>query len=302
MTKKLLLTIIVALAALSALPAGINIHAGEFGYQFLDISSNPIAMSLAGRGIGSGSDLAAFLRQPSASALSSHRALGASHVRWLEDTAANNIYYSVSDRKTHFGLALRTLDYGVLEIRDENGELIGSYSPLNVDLMGNYALRVTPSLYAGINAGIAYEKLNTDSSYGIHSDLGFTWLTPLQNTKFNLAVRNLGLSSAMNEERTLFPISLEMDLSKKIELGENSLGFELSGIKAIDENWKGAVSAEFNLFGLALLRAGYKINHDAEDLTAGLGLRWKRIGIDYGWASFSSQLSDVHSLGLSYHF
>lgn len=300
--KNLLLTIVLALAAFSALPAGIHGHAGEYGYQFLDVSSNPVALGLAGRGIGSGSDLAAFLRQPAASALSSHRALGASHMLWLEDTAANNLYYSVSDRRTHFGLALRTLDYGVLEIRDENGELIGSYSPLNVDLLGNYALRVSPSLYAGINAGIAYEKLNTDSSYGLHTDLGITWLTPVQDSRFNLAVRNLGFSSAMNEERTLFPVSLEMDLSKKFELGENSIEVELSGIKAIDENWKGALSAEFNLHGLALLRAGYKINHDAEDLTAGLGLRWKSLGIDYGWASFSSQLSDVHSLGLSYHF
>ncbi len=300
--KDILLIIVLVLAALSALPAGIHDNLGAYGYQFLDVSSNPVALGLAGRGIGSGSDLAAFLRQPSASALSSHRALGASHMLWLEDTAANNLYYSFSDRKAHFGVALRTLDYGVLEIRDDNGVLIGSYSPLNVDLLGNYALRVSPSLYAGINAGIAYEKLNTDSSYGLHTDLGVTWLTPVKDTQFNLAVRNLGFSSAMNEERTLFPLSLEMDLSRKFKLGENSIEVELSGIKAIDENWKGAVSAEFSLYGLALLRAGYKINHDAEDLTAGLGLRWKRLGIDYGWASFSSQLSDVHSFGLSYYF
>ena len=300
--KNLLLTIVLALAAFSALPAGIHGHAGEYGYQFLDVSSNPVALGLAGRGIGSGSDLAPFLRQPAASALSSHRALGASHMLWLEDTAANNLYYSVSDRRTHFGLALRTLDYGELEIRDDNGLLIGTYSPLNVDLMGNYAIRVSPSLHAGINAGIAYEKLNTDSSYGLHTDLGFTWLTPVKDAKFNLAVRNLGISSAMNLERTRFPLSLEMDLSKKFVFDQNSLEVELSGIKAIDENWKGAVSAEFNLYGIAMLRAGYKINHDAEDISAGLGFRWKRVGIDYGWASFSSHLNDVHSFGVSYYF
>lgn len=300
--KNTLLIMILALAAFSALPAGIHNNAGQYGYQFLDVSTNPVSLALAGRGIGSGSDLSAFLRQPAASALSSHRALGASHMLWLADTAANNLHYSWSDRKKHFGMALRTLDYGELEIRDDNGLLIGTYSPLNVDLLGNYALRVSPSLYAGINAGIAYEKLNTDSSYGLHTDLGLTWLTPVKDTKFNLAVRNLGISSAMNEERTAFPISLELDLNKTFDLGDNSIEVELSGIKAIDENWKGAISAEFNLYGLAFLRAGYKINHDAEDLSAGLGFRWKSLGIDYGWASFSSHLSDVHSFGLSYYF
>ncbi len=300
--KNILITIIVTMAALTALSAGIHPNAGQYGYQFLDIGSNPVSLALAGRAIGSGADLSSFLRQPAASALNSHKALGASHQLWLEDTTFNNLCYSYSDRKTHFGMALRTLDYGSLEIRDDNGELIGHYSPLNVDLLSNYAFRVTPSLYAGINAGVAYEKLNTASSYGLHTDLGITWLTPVKDTQFNLAVRNLGISSAMNEARTLFPISVEMDLSKKINFGENSLEVELSGIKAIDENWKGAVSAEFNLYGLALLRAGYKINHDAEDLSAGLGIRWKSLGIDYGWASFSSHLNDVHSFGLSYYF
>ncbi len=300
--KNMLFTTILLLSALGTLPAGIHDNAGQYGYQFLDVSTNPVSLALAGRGVGSGSDLSSFLRQPASSVLNSHRSLGASHLIWLEDTSLNNLCYSWSDRKAHFGMALRTLDYGELEIRDDNGLLIGTYSPLNVDLMGNYAYRVTPSLYAGINAGVAYEKLNTDSSYGLHGDLGFTWLPPVQDTRFSLAVRNLGISTAMNEERTLFPVSLEMDLSKEIALGENSLAVELSGIKAIDENWKAAINAEFNLYGLAFIRAGYKINFDAEDISAGLGFRWKNLGIDYGWAPFSSHLNDVHSFGLSYHF
>ncbi len=300
--KNTLLIIVLALAALSSLPAGIPDNTGQYGYQFLDVSTNPISLALAGRGVGGGSDLTGWLRQPAASAAASHRSLGVSHMIWLEDTVTNNLVYSWSNRKSHFGMALRTLDYGELEVRDDNGLLIGCYSPLNVDLMGNYALRVSPSLHAGINAGIAYEKLNTDSSYGLHTDLGFTWLTPVKDTKFNLAVRNLGISSAMNLERTRFPLSVEMDLSKQFVFDQNSLEIELSGIKAIDENWKGAVSAEFNLYGIALLRAGYKINHDAEDISAGLGFRWKRVGIDYGWASFSSHLNDVHSFGVSYYF
>ncbi|NLW18343.1 MAG: PorV/PorQ family protein [Candidatus Cloacimonetes bacterium] len=299
--KNRILSIILILVA-SSLVAGIPSNAGQYGYQFLDIGGDPVSLALAGRGISSGAELTAFLRQPAASATASHQALGAVHTRWLEDTAANNVFYSYSNRKFHFGMALRTLDYGQIEIRDDNGLLIGEYSPLDVDLLGNYAIRLTPSIYAGINAGLVYEKLNTDSSYGLHSDLGFTWLTPLKDTQFSMAVRNLGFSSAMNEERTLFPIGLEMDLSKSFEFGEHGLKVELSGTKAIDENWKGAVSAEFGIYGLAMVRAGYKINHDAENLTAGLGVRWKNIGLDYGWAAFSHNLNDIHSLGISYRF
>jgi len=234
--------------------------------------------------------------------MDAHRSLGVSHSVWLNDTSFNNLYYSYSNRRSHLGLALRNLDYGELEIRDDTGNLIGYYSPLNMDLMGNYALRITPSIYAGLNAGIAYEKLNTDSSVGLHGDLGMTWLPPLKDTRFSLAVRNLGFSSAMNEERTLFAPSLEMDLSKEYSFDNTSLLVELSGIKAVDEYWKAAASTQLTLYDIVRLRAGYKLNYDAEDLCAGIGFQWKNFRVDYGWAAFSSRLNDVHSFGVSYHF
>jgi hypothetical protein len=302
MKKNILIALPLLLMGIATLIADIHDNAGQYGYQFLDIGNNPVSLALAGRGISSSSNLASFLRQPASALTDSHRSLGANHMMWLEDTAYNAIHYSYSDRKKHFGLALRGLDYGELEIRDDNGVLIGYYSPLDIDLMANYALRVTPSLYAGLNAGIAYEKLDTDSSLGIHSDLGATWLPPIADTQMNLAVRNLGISSAMNEERTLFAPSLEIDISKRIDFTQTSLNLELGGTKAIDEHWKATVSAELTLFDMVMLRAGYKLNYDAEDLTAGLGLRWKRLGIDYGWASYSNHLNDVHSFGLSYFF
>ncbi|HOZ00472.1 MAG TPA: PorV/PorQ family protein [Candidatus Syntrophosphaera sp.] len=302
MIKRFGLILTAFLLALAPLAAQIHDNAGEYGYQFLDISTNPVAMALAGRGIGSGSTIASFIRQPASAVRESHRSLGASHTFWLADTKFTNLNYSFSNRRSHFGLALRNLDYGELEIRDDNGYLIGQYRPLNVDLTGNFALRLTPSFYAGANLGIAYEKLDTDSSVGAHGDLGLSWLPPLENSMFSLALRNLGLSSAMDEESTLFAPSVELDLSKQFDFNTTKLNLELSGIKAVDENWKGALSGELSLYDLILVRLGYKVGYDAEDLTAGLGVRWNRFAIDYGWAAYSSRLNDVHSFGLSYNF
>ncbi len=285
------------------LNADIHHNAGKYGYQFLDISTNPISLSLAGRGISSSSQLSSFLRQPASSTIEAHRSIGASHIIWLADTSCDNLYYSWSNHKSHFGLAFRSLNYGELEIRDDNGMLIGHYSPLDIDLLGNYAMRLAPSLYAGVNVGIAYEKLDTDSSLGLHSDLGVAWLPPIAGTQCDLTIRNLGISSEMDEESTLFAPSLEMDLSKKINYQNTDITFELSGMKAVDENWKAAISSEIALFQrLLALRVGYKINYDAENLTAGLGLNWKNLSVDYGWASFSDHLNNVHSFGISYHF
>ncbi len=300
--KTILITLLATLSGILTLTAEIHENAGQYGYQFLDISTNPVSLALAGRGIYSGGQLASFLRQPASAVQESHRSLGVSHSLWLADTNFTNLSYSYSNRRYHFGLALRSLDYGELEIRDDNGYLIGYYSPLNMDLTANYALRVTPSLYGGLNAGVAYEKLNTDSSLGLHGDLGLSWLPPLERTMFSLAMRNLGLSTHMNEESTRFAPSLELDLSKGWELDSIALSVEASGIKAVDEQWKAALNAQCELYDLVSLRLGYKFNYDAEDLSAGLGLRWKNLAIDYGWAAYSSRLNDVHSFGVSYHF
>ena len=124
--KTILFTLTLALA-LMPLSAGIHPNAGEYGYQFLDISTNPVALALAGRGIHAGAELASFIRQPASAVLESHRSLGVSHSLWLADTKYNNLYYSYSNRKSHLGLALRGLDYSELEIRDDNGYLIGLY-------------------------------------------------------------------------------------------------------------------------------------------------------------------------------
>lgn len=300
--KRFLLILTASLLGLALLGAGVHDNAGEYGYQFLDIASNPVALALAGRGVHSEYALASYLSQPASSAPEARRSLGIGHTAWLDDTTFNSVYYSYSNRRSHFGLAFRNLDYGRLENRDESGELIGYYSPLDLDLTGNYALRINPALYAGVNAGLAYEKLNSDSSVGLHGDLGLTWLPSLRETGVSVAVRNLGLSTAMHEEATKLPLRLDLDLSKTFRFDQHAARVELSGLKAVDEDWKGALSAELDLFGMVQVRGGYKLNFDAEDLTAGLGFRWKGIGLDYGWASFSESLDDVHSLGLSYNF
>lgn len=285
-------------------PAKAEIHpnAGTYGFQFLNISSDPVSMALGGRGIHSSMDHAAFMRQPAVGSVNSHRSLGASHSPWLDDTTFNNLYYSFSDRLYHFGVALRNLDYGELESRDETGALIGYYHPSDVSLMANYAYRLGPSTYFGINGGVMYQKLSTASSYGVHADVGVTILPPITNSLLSLSVRNIGDSSQMNEVQTRLPISFETDLSKQWQIPQGSLSVELSAIKAVDANLKGVVSTQLVVLERIALRGAYKIGYDAESISAGIGIKVGKLDVNYGWADFDSELDSVHSFGLSWNF
>jgi hypothetical protein len=275
---------------------------GEYGFKFLSIPTDPASLALAGRAPDGLSVTSAFAIQPAISTIDKQRSVGVSHTKWLQETDFTNVYYSYSTRRNHFGLLLRNLSYGTIEKRDEAGNIIGSYSPLDLGVMANYSLRITPSQYLGLNAGVLYEKLATASSIGLSTDLGYTWLPPIADTKLSLAIRNIGLSTKMNDEAIDLPLLADLDLSKGISINEARLLVGASVSKPIDEELKGTVHSELSYRDLLYLRAGYRINYSGNALSAGLGIRYQNFGVDYGWADSVDELSSIHSLALSYHF
>jgi|GEM_PF-201846 len=277
-------------------------EAGKYGFQFLQIPVNPVSIAMAGRAVHAKSNPMAWVFQPAAGVLDEGRSISASHTFWLDDTSYTNLAYSNSSRKYHLGLVLRNLDYGQIENRDETGYLIGTYNPIDLNLSGNLAFRITPDHYAGINLGAIYEKLNTVSALGITSDLGYTYLPPILDSKVSIGVRNLGYSGKMDKERPKLPVSYELDISKGIAFDERHLLIELGAQKAVDTDLRATLGTELVLFEMLALRAGYKYNFDAEDLTAGLGFKFAGFCLDYSWAAFSKRLNDVHSIGLTYSF
>lgn len=277
-------------------------NAGEYGYQFLNVHGDPAMMAMGGRGVHALMDKSAFSLQPGIGAVKAHQNLGASYMTWLDDSAQNQIYYSSSDRISHFGIALRNLDYGKVESRDETGVFLGYYHPMNLSVMCNYAHRITPSLFAGANLGVLYEKLATASSVGIHSDLGLTYLPPINNSSLSMTLRNLGTASKVNEERSRLPVSFETDLGKHWEWENATFGLELSAVKAVDEYLKFSVASQIGIWDRLYLRGAYKIKQDPKSLSAGLGFKLRNIDIDYAWAANSSGLNDVHSFGLKWNF
>lgn len=299
--KYMILTLCLLLA-FTMLFGEVHNNAGQFGYKFLNVPYGPVSLALAGRGVHSPNNPGAFILQPAASCEADQRIIGASHNAWLVDTQANCLAYSYARRTDHFGVAVRNLDYGDIENRDDTGYLIGYYNPVDVDLLLNYAYRISPSFYFGISGGVLYQKLNTATSMGLHGDFGFSVLPPFKGSKLSLAVRNVGNATYTNQEKVRFPSSMEADYTHSLKLGEQQLTLGASAIKMMDEDPKGSVSAELMLMKLLSLRGGMKLNYAAESYTAGFGVHYRKIGVDYGFAAFDNELTDVHSFGLSYRF
>jgi len=283
---------------------GINSNAGEFGFQFLQIPISPVASALGGTGIYANSYAGAFIQNPASNLMDERFSLSLQHSMWIVDTNCSQVVYSNSNRNKHFGLLARILDYGQLENRDDTGLLIGNYHPLDANLMANYAIRIMPDHLLGINAGVLYEKLDTASSYGINADLGYIFLTPVTNVILFSSVKNIGFTSKMDNETIKLPLTVEAGMGYIFdELSfADKFSQQLTFNKAIDTGVRISYAAELSLWQILALRLGYKYPYDEENITAGLGINWNNLEIDYGWTSFSDRLNDTHSFGITYNF
>lgn len=295
---------IMLLALLPFAMAAINPNAGEYGFQFLQIPANPVTAALAGTGIYGSNYAGAFMYNPAANLMDERFSLSVQHTLWLVDTNYSQIVYSNGRRNKHFGLAARILDYGKIDTRDDSGNIIGNYHPLDLNLMTNFSWRLFPDHLLGINAGLVYEKLDTASSYGISADLGYVFLTPITNAVYFASVKNLGLTSKMEEESISLPLTLETGLGYTIPETNwaDNIAVQLAFNKALDTDIRAAVASEISLLEMLDLRLGYKFFTDEEGLTAGIGINWQNLNIDYGWSANSDRLNDTHSFGITYNF
>lgn len=89
-TMKHVQNFILLILLISVLPCfGIHPDAGKYGYQFLNVQSDPAMVAMGGRGVHSLKDQTAFILQPAISVLQSHQNLGASYMMWLDDSVYN---------------------------------------------------------------------------------------------------------------------------------------------------------------------------------------------------------------------
>lgn len=298
---KYILTLII-LTVLPLVVFGITSNSGEYGFQFLQIPISPVSSSLAGTGIYGSGYAGAFVHNPAANLIDERFSLSIQHNLWLVDTNCTQIIYSNGTRSRHFGLAARILDYGQIDTRDDTGLIIGTYSPVDANLMVNYAMRIHPDHMIGVNAGILYEKLNTASSYGFNADMGYVFLPPVTNLTMFFSLKNLGMTSKMDKERIKLPFTYETGIGYSRPFENSELAFQIGMSKAIDADLRYSLASELTFWQMLMLRFGYKGNHDEEGLTAGFGVKFMNFDFDYGWTTFSDRLNDTHAFGVTYNF
>lgn len=291
----MLLTLVLSLSA-------VNENAGEYGFQILEIASSPAMSGMGDTGALNTDDALNFLSNPASGLYNRSRILTISQNFWLADTNIISGGYSLNKRKYHWGFAFRHLGYGTLDTRDETGNIIGEFSPMDFIGTINYAYRFGATHYVGINANILYEKISTASSYGMSADLGYVWSTPLKDVRLYTTLKNLGTTSNMDKENIDLPVNYELGITKELISRYYDLAFDVKAHKSLDTDFTYNVGVQIKTFEILYLRTGYKANNDTNDLSYGIGIDYDSFNIDYAYMQMTNGFDDVHKISLSYKF
>jgi len=290
----------VVLITLSADPININ---SEYGWKMLTIPLSPSISAMGGTGAAISEEGGSFIEHPTAGLVGNINSISVSQGLWIFDTQINSIAINTSSGKSSFGFALRALDYGKIDARDITGEIIGEFHPLDLNLIGNFAYRITPDYYAGVNLMLLYQKIQSKSSTGIALDFGLTYLSPIRGLSFNTALKHLGMTTRVDQSRIKLPVTPELGVCYLLPFDPAEINTEIKILKhPDDDNIKVRVGADININRILSLRSGYQFNHDTQSFTAGIGLRIKKIGFNYAYLPFNNDISDAHSFGLTYNF
>jgi hypothetical protein len=301
--KKLFSTALVLL--LAAFPCKLFAQAGQSGLAFLKLGT-------AGRGVSMADAMAASVDGAAATYYNPAGMLGGeeartaevlfTHREWIEDTRVEYLAGSVRVGENHaLGFAVNSTTVGSIDIRTGPGEATGSFTARNFAGGLSYARRVNDDLTVGASLKFLYEKILVDESSGYGIDIGAQYRTPVDHLTVGAEVANLGRMSSLRSESSTLPSLLRIGPAYSFPIGDGTYnGLLAADLLYVFPESKSYLNCggEFGFGNVLAVRGGYQFGSEGRGLTAGFGVRYGFVGLQYAYARLSQDLGDAHSFSV----
>lgn len=226
-----------------------------------------------------------------------------SRLQWIQDIQTNWGAVKLPFSFGTFGVSLANTNVGGIEVRDVPGPPITTFTSHSAVFQGAFATRVTNELTLGVSARYLYEKIYVDESSGFDVGVGTLFDTPLPGLTFGAAVINLGNLGAFRSEHSATPEQLQAGAT--YELKQSDFEFTVAAALAND---LGRKENRFFFGGEAVydaaifLRGGYQTGYESRGISAGLGLAYRFLKLDYAYVPFNLGLGEAHIVSVGFMF
>jgi hypothetical protein len=181
-----------------------------------------------------------------------------------------------------------------------SSEPSGTYGVYDAALTAAYARRAG-SFDLGVGLSYVHERIYLASASALECDLGARWHRG--NLTAAAALRNLGVSTAMRSARVPLPWDARIGLRYDVPLFGTRLSTLADARYAPDFAETFHVGLQVVVTSALAVRVGYDEsalnNPDDIGLTAGLGLRYGRLGLDYAYIPERDGLGSAHVVTLA---
>ncbi len=276
--------------------ADIARRAGTTSAQFLRLEQGARHAALGGTYTGYGDDAFTLWGQPAALGEIEAVTLSAQHTSLFMGINQEYVGVAFPLGSHRWGLTANLLNVDDILRTTENatGNLASSggfFGARDLGVALHYGRRWTDRVTIGAAVRYIDSEIDNVSAQGVGVDAGIRWRTPIEGLTVGAAVTNAGQGLKFIRQRD--------DLPTTFRAGGAYVWnrWMLSGdlVKGIDTDFEGGVGLEFRPIDLLALRAGYRSQgRDVDEgLTAGLGVRWKGLELDYAYVPFGD-LGDAH--------
>ena len=227
-----------------------------------------------------------------------------SHQEWIEDVQSEFLAVILPTSFGVFGLAVSSTSVDGIELRDQPGPAIGTFTSRYGVVSLSGATTFSPSLHAGITLKYLYEKVFVDEAEGWGFDFGIAHKTSIDGLSWGAAILNLGSMSPLRSSSTRLPTRIDAGGSFQSALGEESSlrvngsilnEFSISTVHA-------SIGLEVEYSSIFSIRAGYQSGYVNRGFSAGIGFVSLPVLLDYSFTPFSYALGSAHLITLGIRF
>ncbi|MEX0736147.1 MAG: PorV/PorQ family protein [Bacteroidota bacterium] len=283
--------------------ASVHAQGSAVGASSLKITSHARSASLGESDVAELGRLYAFNMNPASLAGPDGIEVQLSHAQWIQDVQSEHLSTRLPFSFGTLGLLLSTSSVRGIEIRDRPGLPVGTFNARAARFQLGFASKVVEEVVIGASIKYLYEKLYVDEATGYGFDIGAIYRVPFEGVTAGLSVTNLGSMQAFRSSASDLPTTVRLGGSYRFEAPVVTCS--VSAAYANDVQGK---NSHLQL-GLELLhdefvagRVGYQTGFETRGLSAGIGIRWTMIDLDYAYVPFSLGLGDAHLFSVGFRF
>ncbi len=283
-----------------------NIYSQDFqkiattGFVFLElpVTGRSVAMGETGITMTNAAAEGLFTNPALISLAPQRMSANVSYADWYVETThqALGFIYAIPQFGT-IGFQAIHFDFGEMEktinpSRDQTGSYIslGTYSAGAYAIGISYARSLTDKFSFGSSLKYVRESIDVYHAENVVADIGFLYQTGFNSLRIGAFLQNFGLEAKYAEEKFKMPQQLRLGISGEVWgsiASPNHITLLAEAVHPNDADERIHLGLEAMISNAIVLRAGYKLGYDEENLCLGGGLRFavadKRFGFDVGY-------------------